>query len=85
MKLVNSARQRRQFRRVAAVGCNRNGEHMTMDNLKLLRTFVRVVEASSLTAVARESNASLSTVSRQIPQFEQHFGVGRLTGPSSRQ
>jgi DNA-binding transcriptional LysR family regulator len=46
-----------------------------MDTIETLRTFVRVVETGSLSAVAREMNASQSTVSRQITQLEGHFGV----------
>ena len=46
-----------------------------MDTIETLRTFVRVVETGSLSAVAREMNASQSTVSRQITQLEEHFGV----------
>jgi DNA-binding transcriptional LysR family regulator len=46
-----------------------------MDTIETLRTFVRVVETGSLSAVAREINASQSTVSRQITQLEEHFGV----------
>jgi DNA-binding transcriptional LysR family regulator len=46
-----------------------------MDTIETLRTFIRVVETGSLSAVAREVNASQSTVSRQITQLEEHFGV----------
>jgi DNA-binding transcriptional LysR family regulator len=46
-----------------------------MDTIETLRTFVRVIETGSLSAVAREMNASQSTVSRQITQLEEHFGV----------
>jgi DNA-binding transcriptional LysR family regulator len=46
-----------------------------MDTIETLRTFVRVVETGSLSAVAREISASQSTVSRQITQLEEHFGV----------
>lgn len=46
-----------------------------MDTIDTLRTFVRVVETGSLSAVAREMNASQSTVSRHITNLEQHFGV----------
>jgi DNA-binding transcriptional LysR family regulator len=44
------------------------------DVLLLFRTFVRVVEAGSFTAVARESNSSQPTVSRQIAVLEDHLG-----------
>ena len=46
-----------------------------MDTIETLRTFIRVVETGSLSAVARELNASQSTVSRQITHLEEHFGV----------
>jgi DNA-binding transcriptional LysR family regulator len=49
-----------------------------MDTIEALRTFVRVVETGSLTAVAREMNASQSTISRHITQLEVHFGVRLL-------
>src|ERR1700679_4066664 len=48
---------------------------LIMDTIETLRTFVRVVETGSLSAVAREMKASQSTVSRQITQLEEHFGV----------
>jgi DNA-binding transcriptional LysR family regulator len=46
-----------------------------MDTIETLRTFVRVVETGSLSAVAREISASQSTISRQITHLEEHFGV----------
>jgi DNA-binding transcriptional LysR family regulator len=46
-----------------------------MDLLGALGAFVRVVETGSFSAVARESHASQSAVTRQIAQLEQHFGV----------
>jgi DNA-binding transcriptional LysR family regulator len=49
-----------------------------MDTIESLRTFVRVVETGSLTAVARETNANPSTITRQINQLEEHFGVRLL-------
>jgi DNA-binding transcriptional LysR family regulator len=49
-----------------------------MDTLEALRTFVRVIETGSLTAVAREMNTSQSTISRYINQLEDHFGVRLL-------
>ncbi len=49
-----------------------------MDTIEALRTFVRVVETGSLTAVAREMNASQSTITRYIHQLEDHFGVRLL-------
>jgi DNA-binding transcriptional LysR family regulator len=49
-----------------------------MDTIEALRTFVRVIETGSLTAVAREMNTSQSTISRYINQLEDHFGVRLL-------
>ena len=46
-----------------------------MDLLGALRAFVRITETGSFSAVARESNASQSAVTRQIAQLEQHFAV----------
>jgi DNA-binding transcriptional LysR family regulator len=46
-----------------------------MDLINGLRTFIRVVETGSFSAVARESNASQSAVTRQVAQLEEHFGV----------
>jgi DNA-binding transcriptional LysR family regulator len=57
---------------------NPDGETKVMDTIETLRTFVRVVETGSLSAVAREMNASQSTISRQINQLEEHFGVRLL-------
>jgi DNA-binding transcriptional LysR family regulator len=44
------------------------------DLLALFKTFVRTVEVGSFTAVARETNASQPTVSRQIALLEDHLG-----------
>ena len=46
-----------------------------MDLIGALGALVRVVEAGSFSAVARERGASQSAVTRQIAQLEQHFGV----------
>src|ERR1700676_4635794 len=54
---------------------NKAEKHRLMDTFETLRTFVRVVETGSLSAVAREMNASQSTISRQITHLEEHFGV----------
>lgn len=48
------------------------------DLLSLFRTFVRTVEAGSLTAVARELRSSQPTVSRQIARLEEHLGCRLL-------
>jgi DNA-binding transcriptional LysR family regulator len=44
------------------------------DPLPLFRTFVRVVEAGSFSAVAREANTSQPTISRQVAALEAHLG-----------
>jgi DNA-binding transcriptional LysR family regulator len=49
-----------------------------MDLINGLQTFIRVVETGSFSAVARESNASQSAVTRQVAQLEEHFGVRLL-------
>lgn len=49
-----------------------------MDLLAGLRTFVRVIETGSFSAVAREGSATQSSVARQIAQLETHFGVRLL-------
>lgn len=44
------------------------------DLVSLIRTFVRVVETGSFTAVATEKNTSQPTISRQIATLEEHLG-----------
>jgi len=44
------------------------------DPLPLFRTFLRVVEAGSFSAVAREANTTQPTVSRQVAALEGHLG-----------
>ncbi|MBS0241468.1 MAG: LysR family transcriptional regulator [Proteobacteria bacterium] len=50
-----------------------------MDLLGPMRTFVRVVEAGSFTAVAAEQNTSQPTISRQVASLEEHLGARLLT------
>lgn len=50
-----------------------------MELLAPMRTFVRVVEAGSFTAVAAEQNTTQPTVSRQIAALEEHLGARLLT------
>ncbi len=45
------------------------------DVVALLRTFTRVVETGSFSAVARDLSTSQPTVSRQIAQLEDHLGT----------
>ncbi|WP_246799458.1 LysR family transcriptional regulator [Bradyrhizobium sp. CCBAU 51753] len=51
---------------------------MAVDQLAAMSTFVRVVEAGSLSAAARAIPSSLTSVSRQIAALEQHFGTPLL-------
>ena len=46
-----------------------------MDLIRALQTFVRVIEAGSFSAVAREAGGSHSATTRLIAQLEEHFGV----------
>jgi DNA-binding transcriptional LysR family regulator len=50
-----------------------------MDLLSPMKTFVRVVEAGSFTAVAAEQNTTQPTISRQIAALEEHLGARLLT------
>ncbi len=49
-----------------------------MDQLAAMATFVRVVDAGSLSAAARSLPSSLTSVSRHISALEQHFGTPLL-------
>ena len=49
-----------------------------MDQIAAFTTFVRVVEAGSLSAAARSLPASLTAVSRQISALEAHYGTTLL-------
>jgi DNA-binding transcriptional LysR family regulator len=49
-----------------------------VDLLGALKSFVRVVDTGSFSAVARQERSSQSTVTRQIGQLEDHFGVRLL-------
>ena len=46
-----------------------------MDLIAALRAFVRVTETGSFSAVARETHARQSAVTRLVAQLEQHFDV----------
>ncbi|MDX2156058.1 MAG: LysR family transcriptional regulator [Hyphomicrobiaceae bacterium] len=50
-----------------------------MDLLGPMRTFVRVVEAGSFTAVAAEQSTTQPTISRQVAALEEHLGARLLT------
>jgi DNA-binding transcriptional LysR family regulator len=49
-----------------------------VDQLAAMATFVRVVDAGSLSGAARSLPSSLTSVSRQISALEQHFGTPLL-------
>ncbi len=50
-----------------------------MDQLQAMRTFVRVAERGSFSAVARELNSTQSQISRQVAQLEERLGATLLT------
>lgn len=54
-----------------------------MDRLRLMETFVRVVETGNFSAVAREARTTQSAVSKQVQALEAQLGV-RLLVRSSR-
>jgi DNA-binding transcriptional LysR family regulator len=49
-----------------------------VDQFATMATFVRVVDAGSLSAAARSLPSSLTSVSRQISALERHFGTALL-------
>jgi DNA-binding transcriptional LysR family regulator len=55
-----------------------------MDQLTAMRTFVRVADRGSFSAVARELALAQSQVSRQVAQLEQMLGANLLTRTTRR-
>ena len=55
-----------------------------MDQFAALATFVRVVDAGSLSGAARSLPSSLTAVSRQISALERHFGTKLLLRTTRR-
>jgi DNA-binding transcriptional LysR family regulator len=49
-----------------------------MDRLKTMRTFVRVAESGSFSAVARETQSTQSAVSKQVASLERELGAQLL-------
>jgi len=49
-----------------------------MDRLSAMQTFVRVVEAGSFSAVAREQSTTQGAISKQVAGLEKHLGVRLL-------
>jgi len=54
-----------------------------MDRLQAMKTFVRVVEAGSFSAVAHESDTTQSAVSKQVAALERALGA-RLLARTTR-
>lgn len=50
-----------------------------MDRLQAMQTFVRVVEAGSFSAVAREAGATQSAISKQVAALERALGARLLS------
>ncbi len=50
-----------------------------MDRLQTMQTFVRVVEAGSFSAVAKEAGATQSAISKQVAALERTLGVKLLS------
>jgi DNA-binding transcriptional LysR family regulator len=59
------------------------GYEMAMDLLAAFRTFVRIAETGSFSAVAREVGATQPAISRQVAALEAHLGA-RLVQRSTR-
>jgi DNA-binding transcriptional LysR family regulator len=55
-----------------------------MDKLAAMRTFVRIVEIGSLTAVANSLGASLPTVVRTLAALERNLGISLLKRTTRR-
>jgi len=55
-----------------------------VDQLAALTTFVRVIDAGSLSGAARSLPSSLTSVSRQVSALEQHFGTQLLKRTTRR-
>jgi DNA-binding transcriptional LysR family regulator len=55
-----------------------NRKDRDLDQFAALATFVRVVDAGSLSAAARSLPSSLTAVSRQVSALERHFGTKLL-------
>jgi hypothetical protein len=54
----------------------RNGMGLkSMDRLRLMETFVRVVETGNFSAVARQANTTQSAISKQVQALEADVGV----------
>src|SRR5215210_7868718 len=69
---------------VAIDCCKKRSNNRAMDKLVAMTTFVRIVEAGSLTAAADTLDASLPTVVRTLAALERHLGVSLLKRTTRR-
>lgn len=56
----------------------RSAKSATVDRLELLETFVRIVEAGSISAAAKLLNSSQPTISRRLKSLEHYLGLQLL-------
>ena len=56
-----------------------------MDEMRLIRVFVQVVDSGSISAAARQLNTSITSVARQIGHLESMMGVRLLNRTTRRQ
>ena len=59
-------------------GFSGRGEGVGHDRLQMMATFIRIVEAGSISGAARELRLAESSVSRQLRQLEDGLGVSLL-------
>lgn len=64
--------------RVSVSGKNTAGQTGSGDRLQLMATFVRIVEAGSLSAAAAQLQSTQPTISRRLQALEQSLGVRLL-------
>ena len=56
-----------------------------MDEMRLIRVFLQVVDSGSLSAASRQLNASVTSVARQVSHLEAMMGVRLLNRTTRRQ
>ncbi|WP_154221933.1 LysR family transcriptional regulator [Marinicella rhabdoformis] len=56
-----------------------------MNTLENMQTFVRIIEAGSISSAADQLDVAKSVVSKRLQQLEQHMGVTLLTRTTRRQ
>src|SRR5215217_7405941 len=69
---------------VAIDCCKKRSNNRAMDKLVAMTTFVRIVEAGSLTAAAQTLDTSLPTVVRTLAALERNLGVSLLKRTTRR-